>query len=126
MHLVDHADEVPLSSHAELLAYFASAGKPAAQWRVGTEHELIGVRPDTGEAPPYEGPDGIGALLDRFAQRSGTPILEDGHMIALSRADAQITLEPGGQFELAARPVRSDLEFVADLYKDLQGERLWA
>ena len=115
MHIVDHADEVPLSSHAELLAYFASAGKPAAQWRVGTEHELIGVRPVTGEAPPYEGPDGIGALLDHFAKRSGTPILEDGHMIALSRADAQITLEPGGQFELAARPVRTDLEFVADL-----------
>jgi glutamate--cysteine ligase len=36
-------------------------------------------------------------------------------MIALSRADAQITLEPGGQFELAARPVRTDLEFVSDL-----------
>ncbi|MBL9017496.1 MAG: glutamate--cysteine ligase [Myxococcales bacterium] len=115
MHLVDEADDIPVRSTPELIEYFSTAGKPAAQWRVGTEHELIGVIAETGEPPPYDGPHGIGALFDWFAKRGGTPVLERGHMIALSRADAQITIEPGGQFELAGRPVADDRDFVTDL-----------
>jgi len=37
VHLVDETDAVPLRDHAELLSYFSSAGKPASQWRAGTE-----------------------------------------------------------------------------------------
>jgi glutamate--cysteine ligase len=36
-------------------------------------------------------------------------------VIAIVRDDAQITIEPGGQFELAARPVTSDAELHTDL-----------
>jgi glutamate--cysteine ligase len=115
VHLVDEKDEVPVRSVADLLGYFASAGKPSSEFRIGTEHELIGVIKPTGEAPPYEGPRGIGALLARFASKRGTPVLENGHVIALQRDDAQITIEPGGQFELAARPVASDAELHVDL-----------
>jgi len=115
VHLVDETDDVPIRSRAELIAYFATAGKPASAWRAGTEHELIGVVAATGEAPPYDGPTGIGALLQKFAAQGGSPVLENGHMIALSQGDAQLTLEPGGQFELAARPVGDDREFVTDL-----------
>ncbi len=115
MHLVDEADDVPVRSTAELIAYFVGAGKPASAWRVGTEHELIGVIKPTGEAPPYDGPHGIGKLLAAFAAEGGVPVLEDGNAIALTRGDAQITLEPGGQFELAARPVTDDHMFVSDL-----------
>ena len=63
MHLVDEQDAVPVRSFDDLRAYFATAGKPREAWRVGTEHELIGVLRDTGEAPPYDGPHGIGALF---------------------------------------------------------------
>lgn len=118
MHLVDEADAVPVRSSAELIAYFASAGKPASQWRLGTEHELVGVRTgggELGEAPGYDGPNGIGALFAAFAKRSGVPVQENGHTIALTRADAQLTIEPGGQFELAARPIGDDRDFAADL-----------
>lgn len=128
MYLVDEHDAVPVRSSAELRAYFASGDKAAAQWRVGTEHELIGVIRATGEAPPYDGPYGIGALLARFVagagqpysgrttiEAGGTPVVEHGHAIAIERGDAQITLEPGGQFELAARPVAQDTDFVTDL-----------
>ncbi len=113
MHLVDEKDEVPVRSEADLLAYFSTAGKPRADWRIGTEHELIGVVRATGEAPPYEG--GIGSLLAAFAARKGSPVIENGHMIAVQRDDAQITIEPGGQFELAARPVKTDPELHTDL-----------
>jgi len=120
VHLVDQADDVPVRSTAELIAYFTGAGKPASAWRVGTEHELIGVIKPTGEAPPYDGPHGIGKLLAAFAANGGTPVIEAGNAIALTRADAQITLEPGGQFELAARPVSDDQLFVSDLREYLQ------
>jgi glutamate--cysteine ligase len=114
VHLVDEHDAVPVRSFEDLRAYF-DAGKPRDQWRIGTEHELIGVIRDTGEAPPYDGPHGIGALFDWFAKRGGQPVLEGGHMIALARGDAQLTIEPGGQFELAARPIVTDAELVTDM-----------
>jgi glutamate--cysteine ligase len=117
--LVDEHDAVPLRDEADLVAYFHAAGKPASAWRVGSEHELIGVRTgpaaDVGRAPSYDGASGIGALLGWFAARDGTPVIEDGHAIALARGDAQLTIEPGGQFELAARPVADDRDFAADL-----------
>ena len=116
MHLVDIKESIPVRSKDELVAYFAQAGKPAERWRVGTEHELIGVWTDTGEAPTYEGPRGISALLRWFAQRDGMPVVEDGNVIAISGEQGdQLTIEPGGQFELAARPVEDDHEVLADL-----------
>ncbi len=115
LHLVDEHEAVPVRTTDDLRSYFTTACKPVEQWRVGTEHELIGVIRGTGEAPPYDGPHGIGALLGWFAQHGGTPVVEDGHVIALTRGDAQLTIEPGGQFELAARPVATDGELVTDL-----------
>lgn len=114
MHLVDEHDAVPVRSFEDLRAYF-DAGKPREAWRIGTEHELIGIVRETAAAPTYDGPHGIGALFNWFAERGGTPVLENGHMIALARGDAQLTIEPGGQFELAARPVVQDRELVDDL-----------
>ncbi len=124
MHLVDEADAIPLSSVDELVAYFRDAGKPASQWRVGTEHELIGVRQRAthgpiGSAPAYDGPDGIGVVLARFAALGWVPIIEAGHTIALSCATSQITIEPGGQLELAGPPVDDDNAFAASLGKYL-------
>jgi glutamate--cysteine ligase len=116
VHLVDAKEAVRLGSHDELLAYFEDASKPAAAWRTGTEHELVGVWPESGAAPTYEGPRGIGALFGWFAARGGTPVVEGDHTIALSGDNGdQLTIEPGGQFELAARPVTDDRDFVSDL-----------
>jgi glutamate--cysteine ligase len=135
LHLVDEQDAVPIGSEHELIAYFADAGKPQAAWRVGTEHELIGVYPDTGAAPPYHGDRGIGALFAWFADRGGEPVVESlataselaasfqhaqpgaplTNMIALVRGESQLTIEPGGQFELASRPVDDDRKLVMDL-----------
>lgn len=143
MHLVDEHDSVPVTSEAQLLEYFESAGKPRSAWRVGSEHELIGVWPESGEAPTYGGERGIGALLQWFADRGGTPVMETlstaseygavfkgphggatvDNMIALVRGDSQLTIEPGGQFELAGRPVDDDRKVVMDLeeYTDALG-----
>lgn len=117
MHLVDESDAVPLRSVDELVAYFHGAGKPPERWRIGTEHELIGVRVagQPGTAPAYDGTDGIGGVLAGFAARGWAPVVERGHAIALTRGVEQITIEPGGQLELAGPPVDDDRQFAAML-----------
>ena len=52
---------------------------------------------------PYDGPRSIRALLEGLAERFGwAPVLEDGNPIALTKQGCNISLEPGGQFELSA------------------------
>ncbi|MBP9085385.1 MAG: glutamate--cysteine ligase, partial [Kofleriaceae bacterium] len=116
MYIVDSNESELVTRADQLQTYFSTAGKPRGQWRIGSEHELIGVRAD-GSAPDYA--TGIGKVLAQFAERGWTPIEEQGFVIALARGDAQVTIEPGGQFELAARPVVTDQEFVVDLNEHL-------
>ena len=92
----------------ELEEYFHAAGKPRDRWRVGTEYEKVGIDRSTGKAIPYSGPRGVESILKRLIDRFGwEPEEQDGHIIALSRDNAQITLEPGGQIELSGEPCDS-------------------
>jgi glutamate--cysteine ligase len=96
----------PLTSIEALVADLASGETLRADWRVGTEHEKIGIYADTRERVPYEGERGIGALLDRIAKADGwDPVTEAGNVIALLKDSASITLEPGGQLELSGAPL---------------------
>ncbi|HEX2386562.1 MAG TPA: glutamate--cysteine ligase [Candidatus Binatia bacterium] len=91
----------------ELEAYFHNAGKPRDRWRVGTEYEKVGIRRETGKAIPYSGPAGVEAILRGLVEEyNWEPVEEDGHIIALERGPAQVTLEPGGQIELSGEPCR--------------------
>ena len=111
-------DDRPIAGTDELVEQFRAACKPRGHWRVGTESEMIGVYdadPGLGEAPPYEGERGIGAMLARIQCSEWTPMREGDTVIGLSGPGASITLEPGGQLELAARPVESSSQFASDL-----------
>ena len=91
----------------ELEVYFHNAGKPRDQWRVGTEYEKIGIRRESGKAIPYSGKSGVEAILRGLVEEyNWEPVEEDGHIIALVRGPAQVTLEPGGQIELSGEPCR--------------------
>ena len=95
----------PITDQRQLVAYLEAGCKPPEQWRIGTEHEKFAFRTADLRPLPYEGPDGIGAIL-RGLQRFGwQPIEENGKVIALSCDACSITLEPGGQFELSGAPV---------------------
>jgi glutamate--cysteine ligase len=97
-----------IEKHEELEAYFHDAGKPRALWRVGTEYEKVGIDRHTGQAIPYFGPRGVNHILRELMERfRWEPEEQDGHIIALSRDKAQITLEPGGQIELSGEPCES-------------------
>ncbi|HEU4343722.1 MAG TPA: glutamate--cysteine ligase [Candidatus Binatia bacterium] len=89
----------------ELEAFFHNSAKPRDRWRVGTEYEKVGIDRNTGKAIPYSGRRGVEYILRELIERYGwEPEEQDGHIIALSRANAQITLEPGGQIELSGEP----------------------
>ena len=89
----------------QMVEYFEAACKPASDWRLGTEHEKFVFRLDDLRPIPYEGEDGINAFLGELMRFGWESIEEDGKRIALSSGGCNITLEPGGQLELAGAPV---------------------
>lgn len=92
--------------HADLVDYFRTGETPLADWKIGTEHEKIGVYEDTFERVAYEGERGIGAFLQRLAEADGwKPVYEGENMVALLKDGCSVTLEPGGQMELSGAPL---------------------
>jgi glutamate--cysteine ligase len=114
-----------IEKEEELEAFFHNAGKARDRWRVGTEYEKVGIDRRTGKAIPYSGPRGVEFILRVLSERFGwEPEEQDGHIIALARANAQITLEPGGQIELSGEPCESihctDAEFTQHIRELLE------
>jgi glutamate--cysteine ligase len=101
------SDRTLITSVEQLAAYFRTAERPREQHKVGLEHEKL-VYPVRGDrAVPYEGPNGIGAILQRMESAGYTPFREfpGGPAIAATRGAATISLEPGGQLELSGTAV---------------------
>ena len=86
-----------------LLDAFATYGRPKDAWLVGAEFERHLLTRD-GTPLPYFGEPGVQWLLKRFQAEGWDPHFEGEHLIALHRGIANITLEPGGQFELSGAP----------------------
>ena len=96
------AGGAPVESRAQLIEWFASGGKPKADWRIGTEHEKFVFRLDDHSPLPYDGAPGIKQLLEGMQRFGWEPVNEGDNVIALKRDNgASISLEPGGQFELS-------------------------
>lgn len=95
----------PIHDRRQLVEYLAEGGKPAAEWRIGTEHEKFGFRFDDLRPLDYDGPRGIRALLEGLTRFGWARVEEDGHLIALTRDGASVTLEPAGQLELSGAPL---------------------
>ncbi len=89
----------------DLVAWFAAGSKPRDQWRIGTEHEKIGFCMDSLKPIPYDGERSINKLLALLKRYDWQPVLEGDHLIALKKAGASVTLEPGGQVELSGAPL---------------------
>ncbi len=99
-------DERPLAFE-DIMAWFESGSKPADQWRVGAEHEKFVFRKGSNAPVPYAGPDGIQALLNGLMRFGWKGVYEGENIIALERGKANISLEPGGQFELSGAPLET-------------------
>lgn len=108
----DGAPSPTIRSRGDLVAWIAAGEKPKSGWLIGTEHEKFPVRIGNRAPVPYEGPDGIRALMEEMIRRFGwQPITEGSNIIALKRPPGEgteaISLEPGGQFELSGAPLHT-------------------
>jgi glutamate--cysteine ligase len=102
-------DDRPLAFD-DLTAWFAAGGKDSSRFRVGAEHEKFVFRLSDFAPVPYDGECGIEALMKGLMRFGWGPVTEhtaeDGEtLIGLSRGAANISLEPGGQFELSGAPL---------------------
>jgi glutamate--cysteine ligase len=112
---------VPVESVEDLVAFLRAGEKPRERWRVGTEHEKLGLHGATLSPVAYEGERGIRALLERIAELGGwEPGFEQGNLVSLQRDGASITLEPGGQLELSGAPLRTIHETCAEFRAHLE------
>ncbi|HJZ85080.1 MAG TPA: glutamate--cysteine ligase [Polyangia bacterium] len=108
------ADERVIADARDLARHFGLGAKPKVAFRVGAEHEKIGVLAD-GSAVPYQGERGIGKVLERLAVGGYEAVREDGNVIALRRGSMSVTLEPGGQLELSGAVARDAYEAGREL-----------
>ena len=105
-------DARPLTE-ADLVAWFDEGSKPASQFLVGAEHEKFVFRLRDHATVPYEGDAGILALLTGLMRFGWAPVKEGETIIGLSRGMANVSLEPGGQFELSGAPL-PDMHAICD------------
>lgn len=100
----------PIENKTQLIGALSRGTKPKADWRIGTEHEKFPFLTDTLKPVPYDGPRSIRALLEGLRDRFGWQgVYENDKIIALSdpKGMGNVSLEPGGQFELSGAPLQS-------------------
>ena len=98
----------PVIEHRDqLLAPMIMGEKPAAAWRIGTEHEKLVYCVKDHHAPSYAEQGGIRDLLMALTDYGWEPVIENGNVIALSGSDGAVSLEPAGQLELSGAPLEN-------------------
>ena len=113
---------MPIETKAQLIEELASGSKPKAEWKIGTEHEKFPFLTDTLQPVPYHGPRSIKALLDGLKDRYGwAGVYEGENIIALSDPNGlgNVSLEPGGQFELSGAPLDTVHETCEEVHEHL-------
>jgi glutamate--cysteine ligase len=124
--MVDVVQEGPLTL-GQMAQHLASGCKPESEHRVGSEHEKIVFRTDSHAPVPYDadetGRGGIHALMTGLERYGWTGVYEDnqfGHtLIGMERGGGNISLEPGGQFELSGAPLETVHEICAEIGQHL-------
>jgi glutamate--cysteine ligase len=114
----------PITDRRQLVEFLEDGCKPKPAWRIGTEHEKFAYTQDDQRPLPYEGERSIRALLEGLAREFGWETVEEHNRpIALRKGDASVTLEPGGQFELSGRPVKTLHETCCEVHEHLDQVR---
>jgi glutamate--cysteine ligase len=95
-------DRRPIESREQLIEYFREGETTREQRGVGTEHEKFVYRQDDFSMVAHEGRGGLQELFERLVEEfDWIPSFENEWIVELEGPDARVTLEPGGQFELA-------------------------
>ena len=105
----------PITDRRQIVSYMETGCRPPSDWRIGTEHEKFVFNLETLKPAPYEGDQGIGALLEGLVRFGWEPVVERGNPIALVKDGCSVTLEPGGQLELSGAQLESIHETCAEV-----------
>lgn len=116
-------DSQILTSKDDLLIPLESGCKPKSDFRIGTEHEKFGFYTEDYSPIPYEGPNGIEALLKGLQRFGWDRIEENGTLIGLKQNGASVTLEPGGQLELSGAPLETIHQTCGEVNRHLDQVR---
>ena len=111
-----------IESKAQLIEALSKGSKPKSEWRIGTEHEKFPFLTDTLRPVPYEGARSIRALLEGLRDRYGWQgVYENENIIALSdpHGMGNVSLEPGGQFELSGAPLETIHDTCEEVHEHL-------
>jgi glutamate--cysteine ligase len=114
----------PITDKRQLVEYLAEGAKPSSQWRIGTEHEKFVFRLADHGTVPYEGANGIRALLEGLRRFGWQPVFDADNLVGLSDdKGGAISLEPGGQFELSGAPIETLHQTCAEVGEHLSQVR---
>ena len=110
-----------IESKDALIGWFESGNKPQEEWKIGTEHEKFAYRISDHSPLAYDSSPGIKDLLIGMQKFGWRPILEDNNVIGLAGDNgANISLEPGGQFELSGAPLDDLHETCNEVHEHLR------
>jgi len=105
-----------------IIQYLKKGCKPeGTRLHFGVELEHFIVKKDTKEAVSYYGEKGIEAILQRLKPLYKEDAFSEGHLIALSRQDIAISLEPAAQIEVSISP-QVDSDRIREIYQQFVSE----
>lgn len=102
-----------------IVSIIRNGEKPANQFKIGVEFEHIVVNKDTLESVPYYGQEGIEGILHSLLPKGYEGTYEGDYLVGLKGQDHEITLEPGGQFEISIKPYKTIEEIKASYFNFL-------
>ena len=103
----------------DLINYFSEGIKKDNTLRIGTEHEKFIFKQNDLSLVSYDGDVSIQAIFQDFVKEGWKEVREGKNTIALTKNNASITLEPGGQFELSGAPLKSVHETCSEINSHL-------
>ena len=107
-------------NNEDLTEYFVKGCKLKKDFSIGTEHEKFGYYLNDLRPLSYSGNrNGIQDLLKCLTDFGWKSVKENNQIIGLSRGDASITLEPGGQIELSGARLKTVHETCREVHGHL-------
>jgi glutamate--cysteine ligase len=95
----------------EILQLYTKGYTSAGNFKVGIEYERLPISSSSFKNVDYWSEYGIKKLLERFAKEETWDYINDGkNLIGLKNKHDTITLEPGAQVEISAKPERTIFE----------------
>ena len=105
-----------INSKEDLISYFKQGCKTENQTNIGVEHEKFIFEKNSNKRINFQTVSKIFSFLTKFGWK---PLKENNNIVALSRNEQSITLEPGNQIELSGAQLNSIHLACEESYKFL-------